>query len=70
MYEDKESKKLKWRDLTGPEKIRVFNNINLISLFPDLPKVTDVKQIWEQFYEIYKILQSVKPLSSTQLSNL
>ena len=30
----------------------------------------DVKKIWEQFYDIYKTLQLITPLTSTQLSNL
>ena len=69
-YQDKESKVLKWRDLTGPEKVQVFNNIDLSDLFPDLPKVNDVKKIWEQFYDIYKTLQLPTTLTITQLSNL
>ena len=34
---DKISKSLKWRDLTGPEQIRLFENINIPFLFPNLP---------------------------------
>ena len=35
-YIDKESKKLAYRDLTGPEKHRLFRNINIPTLFPTL----------------------------------
>ena len=35
---DKESKRLKYCDLTGPENIRLFENIDFPKLFPNLPK--------------------------------
>ncbi len=35
-FTDKEIKKLTWRDLTGPEKMRLFNGINIPAAFPDL----------------------------------
>jgi len=68
MYTDKETKKLKWRDLTGPEKIRVFNNIDFNHLFPDMPQVTKIQEIWEQFYDIYKALQSNKTITTSKLN--
>lgn len=70
MYADKETKKLQWRDLTGPEKIRVFNNFNFNYLFPDMPKVTIIQEIWKQFYSIYKELQSNKVVATTELNKL
>lgn len=33
-FTDKESKKMQWRDLTGPEKLRLFKKIRVSSLFP------------------------------------
>ena len=41
-YIDKESKVLKWRDLTGPEKIKVLNTINVPDLFPNIPNCYSV----------------------------
>ena len=35
---NKESKTLQWRDLTGPEKLRLFQHINIPDLFPRLPE--------------------------------
>ena len=42
VYTDKESKTLKWRDLTGPEKIKLLNNIQLNASFPNIPHVDKV----------------------------
>ena len=42
-YVDKNSKKLGWRDLTGPEKTRLFKNIDIPSLFPMHEKNTQVQ---------------------------
>ena len=36
MYVDQDSKNLKWRDLTGPEKLRLFKAIKIVELFPKL----------------------------------
>ena len=55
-YVDKETKNIKWRDLTGPEKIRLFKNINIPSLFPDLRTKHKLQQIWEKFFELILIL--------------
>ena len=70
MHADKETKQLKWRDLTGPEKVRVFDNINFNHLFPNMPQVTDIQEIWKQFYSIYKTLQSNKTLTAAKLIEL
>ena len=56
MYVDKESKNLKWRDLTGPEELKLFKSIKIAELFPNLQKAQEVQQLWEQFKKIYDIL--------------
>ena len=57
---------MKWRDLTGPEKIRLFEKIDLEELFPDLPNVSTIQNIWMSFYDVYGKVQSSKPVSNTQ----
>ena len=59
-YIGKESKKLKWRSLTGPEKLKVFSNINLVDLFPDLVDNELVQQLWNDFLTVHKLF-SAKP---------
>ena len=70
MYSDKVSKELKWRDLTGPETIKLFEKIDLKQLFSDMPNVTAVQNIWKQFYNIYKVIQSNKPATTKVLEGL
>ena len=37
---------LKYRDLTGPEKVRLFKNINIPSLFPTLSNKEKLQSLW------------------------
>ena len=69
MYVDKESKHLKWRDLTGPEKVRLFGAINMPELFPALPSEEKVQQLWENLQGIYKILWSFKKLDKPEIKD-
>ena len=46
---DKTSRSLKWRDLTGPEQIRLFSNIKIPSLLPSLPRKDEIQQLWAKF---------------------
>ena len=63
MYGDKESKVLKWRDLTDSEKRKVFKQIDIPHLFPRLSQATNLQAIWMEFREIHSILQSTTPLN-------
>ena len=47
-----DSNKFAYRDLTGPEKHRVFNKINIPSLFPDLKEKIKLQNVWSTFYEL------------------
>lgn len=52
----KESKKLKWRTLTGPEKLKLFQNLNIPDTFPEIPDSTDVQALWSKLLEIDHLL--------------
>lgn len=58
-YTDKGSKEMKWRDLVGPEKLKLFSKINLPELYPDLPNVEKIQKIWKDFLSIYNLLRSL-----------
>ena len=49
-FED--TKELKYRDLTGPEKIRLFKNTDLCQQFPRLPNNDKIQQLWSDFFTI------------------
>jgi len=57
-YVCKDSRSLKWRDLTGPEKYKLFAKINLPDLFPNLPNASVIQDIWMQFMALNEILRS------------
>ena len=48
----KESKQLKCRSLTGPEKLIVFRKINIVETFPEVPHSADVHALWKKLLEI------------------
>ena len=48
-YANKTSQGIKWRDLVGPEKIRLFKNINIPTLFPALEKSIQLQKLWTTF---------------------
>ena len=60
----KESKKLKWRTLTGPEKLLVFKNINLPEMFPHLENVNEIQHLWRDLLEVHQLF-SAKPENLT-----
>jgi len=62
-YEDKTSKEPKWRDLTGPEKLRLFSKINISVLFPTIPNSVNIQILWTDFLQMYKSLISVTPVN-------
>ena len=57
-YADKDSKQVKWRDLIGPEKIKLFSKLVIPELFPDFPQGDKVQKIWQDFMAIYNLLRS------------
>ena len=57
-YICKESKAVKWRDLTGPEKHRLFTNLDWPAVFPSIPNIAIVQQIWSQFFNLVETLRA------------
>lgn len=67
-YVSEDSKKLQWRDLTGPEKKVLFQNIDIPSLFPALPNALIIQQVWMGFVDLIKVLSQTN-LSAEELSH-
>ena len=66
MYIDKETQGLKWRDLTGPEKLKLFHEIDIPTNFPSIPHATLVQKLWKNFLSIYETL-CLKSISKNQI---
>lgn len=58
-FVNKDSKSLNWRDLTGPEKIRLFNNATITSLFPSMKKKEKIQQLWTDFFQLINDLSKL-----------
>ena len=56
-YVDKDSKKLKWHDLAGPEKLVLFSTIKISQLLQHFEKSNQIQKLWDDFMLIYDILQ-------------
>ena len=69
MYVDQVSKNLKWRDLTGPENLRLFKAIKLVKLFPELKNAGKIQQLWNDFKNIYDTLWSDKKMSEMEIKD-
>jgi len=57
-YICKNTNTLKWRDLTGPEKYRLFSKVDLPSLFPQVPKIATIQQISCQFVQLINVVRA------------
>lgn len=66
-YICQDSRSLKWRDLTGPEKYKLFKKIELPNLFPNLPRVSIIQQVWKQFMVLNESIHS-EALTEAEIS--
>ena len=60
---NKDSRSLKWCDLMGPEKLKIFDQIDIPHLLLRIPNATKVQEIWNSFLGIYNILRSTNSLT-------
>ena len=60
----RESRKLKCRTLTGPEKLVLLKKMNIVVNFPEVPDVENVQTLWCNLLKINKLL-SVHPSNLT-----
>ena len=44
----RESKKLKWRTFTGPEKLTLFKKLNMLQVFPEIENVGEIHDLWQE----------------------
>ncbi|CAG8847283.1 33240_t:CDS:1, partial [Gigaspora margarita] len=44
----------------GPDKLKVLQNFNLIAIFQSNSQAIQIKNLWNQFYELYSLMQDNK----------
>ena len=54
----RESKKLKCRTLTGPEKLILFRNINIPEMFPEVENGDVIQSLWKELLDINQLLST------------
>ena len=64
------SDKFAYRDLTGAEKHRLFDKINIPTLFPDLDSKTELQEVWTTFIKLIKELSNAEWLHLAFLQKL
>jgi hypothetical protein len=66
-----DTKKLTWRDLVGPEKVRLFENFNLAEIIPGHEKFNEVTSLWTEFYSIIQAIKlvEIEPADLKQRTN-
>ena len=57
-YVCKDTKKLKWCDLNGPEKHRLLGKIDFPQRFPSIPNIEKIQFIWTEFRRLNSLLSS------------
>ena len=57
-YVGKDSKKLKVRSLTGPEKLKLFKSIKIIELLPGMNplEAAQIHHLWDDFFNLNQII--------------
>ena len=58
MYLEKDTSQLKWRDLTGPEKLKLLKKLEIPKFFPTFPQSNKVQEIWDGLLQINEFLWS------------
>ena len=51
-FVNKDSRKLEYRDLTGPEKLLLFQKINILDLMEDEVKGITIQKLWDNFSKL------------------
>ena len=52
----RESKKLKWRTLTGPEKLIDFRNLRIADILGDTEEVRQIESLWNELLVVNSCL--------------
>ncbi len=60
IYEDKDTKKLQYRDFSGPEQLILLKKYDVKAHFPNLDNVDKISDLWSDFLNILMFLKSCK----------
>ncbi|XP_069113729.1 uncharacterized protein [Argopecten irradians] len=61
LFVNKDTRKLEYRDLTGPEKLTLMDKFQASDLLPDKDRADQIQKLWDDFSEINVLLRSESP---------
>jgi hypothetical protein len=62
--------KIKMRSLNGLDRLKIIESLNLIELFPDMPKVELHHQLWRDFFNIYTSLKNTNGYAKEDMAEI
>ena len=66
-YVDKDTKRLKYRDFTGPEKKKILTNIKISHFITPKARAQNLQKVWDQFLLLMNKMQSLNKNDSVSL---
>jgi hypothetical protein len=61
--------KIRFRQFTGLEKLKIFEHIDLVSLYPDMRNVETVQSLWSGLYKIFMSLKNGDYENKDEMAN-
>src|SRR6185437_13144785 len=55
---EKNSNNLSHTSLMGPDKLKILKEFNLTAVFQSAARATQIRALWDQFYELYLLMQN------------
>jgi hypothetical protein len=49
--------KIRFRQFTGLEKLKIFKHVNLVSLYPEMKNVEKIQSLWTRLFRIFDTLK-------------
>ncbi|XP_033730336.1 uncharacterized protein LOC117319683 isoform X1 [Pecten maximus] len=62
LFVNKDTRKLEYRDLMGPEKLKLMEKFKASDLLPDRERADQIQKLWDDFSEINVLLRSESPI--------
>ncbi|CAG8799411.1 13100_t:CDS:2, partial [Gigaspora margarita] len=59
-WNEKNNNNLSYTSLMGPDKLKILQNFNLTKVFQSTTRAVQVQNLWNQFYELYNLMQDKK----------
>ena len=69
LYVDKETKRLKYRDFTGPEKHNILTNIGISNFITSIARAQKSQKLWDNSLQLMTQMQNLNRTDSVSLNH-